>query len=160
MKTRRLVHFAILLSLSMVGSYIKIPSMVGSLAFDAVPGYFAALCFSPLLGAAVASLGHGATAVVSGFPLGIPIHCLIAIGMGAAAWGTGHAAKRSIILGLLVGTLINGALLPALFILIPGFGMPFFFAATPSILSATILNLVLAAMLYSVPQLKEINRGL
>lgn len=159
MNIRRLAHFSMFLALSVVGSYIKIPSMVGSLALDAVPGYFAALCISPALGAGVASLGHITTAAVSGFPLGVPIHALVSLGMATAAFCAGLLAERNLYLGATAGILVNGLVLPALFIVIPAFGMPFFLAATPSILVASILNVALAAMLYSVPSLRKATYG-
>src|SRR5665648_13939 len=75
-RTARLALFS---ALSVVGSFIKIPSPVGSLAFDSFPGFFVALFFGPAEGALVSGLGHLATAATSGFPLGI-LHIPIAVG--------------------------------------------------------------------------------
>lgn len=156
MKAKRLTRLGILIALSVVGSFIKIPSPVGSLAFDAVPGYFAALSISPGIGALVAALGHAATATVSGLPLG-PLHMVVALGMALAAYSAGRLARVNLYLGSLVGVLINGLLLPAIFILLPDFGLPFFWAVTPSILVAALLNVSLAVALHSLPSIKRIT---
>jgi riboflavin transporter FmnP len=159
MKIRQLARVAVLVALSVLGSFIKIPSMVGSLAFDAVPGYYAALAVSPLTGAVVAGLGHVATAFVSGLPLGAPIHAIVVLGMTLAGYVTGVAAKRSRLLGCAAGVVINGLALPALFIVIPGFGMAFFLAATPSILGASVLNVSVALALAKLPLLAKVSHA-
>lgn len=159
MNTKRLAHIGVLIALSVLGAFIKIPSMVGSLAFDAVPGFYAALAICPLTGAVVAGLGHVATALVSGMPLGLPIHLLVALGMMLAAYTAGVTAKLNKLVGCAVGVVVNGILLPAMFIAIPGFGMPFFTAASPSILLAAALNVTIAFGLTKVPALRNITHG-
>lgn len=159
MKLKTLTQVGVLVALSVIGAFIKIPSVVGSLAFDAVPGYFAALCFSPVIGASVAVLGHAATATWSGFPLGIPVHMLISTGMCCAAYTTGALAKHNLYVGALAGVLINGLLLPAVFIALPQFGTAFFVTATPSILAASVLNVTASVLLYRAPVLRSLSRG-
>ncbi|MGA3406539.1 MAG: ECF transporter S component, partial [Candidatus Bathyarchaeia archaeon] len=51
--------------LSVVGSFIHLPGPVQTVAFDSAPGFFAALLYGPLDGAAVCGLGHLATAIVN-----------------------------------------------------------------------------------------------
>lgn len=159
MNIKRLTHIGVLIALSVLGAFIKIPSMVGSLAFDAVPGFYAALAICPLTGAVVAGLGHVATALVSGMPLGIPIHLLVALGMMLAAYAAGVTAKLNKLMGCVAGVVVNGILLPAMFIVIPGFGMGFFTVATPSILLAAVLNVAVALGLTSIPALKSMTHG-
>ena len=95
----RTARLAIFSALSVVGSLIKIPSPVGSLAFDSFPGFFVALLFGPAEGALVSGLGHIATAATSGFPLGI-LHIPIAIGMALAAAAIGLLNKMHKSLGV------------------------------------------------------------
>ncbi len=106
----RAARISIFTALTVVGSLLKIPSPVGSLAFDSAPGFFAALLFGPTEGALVSGLGHLATAVVSGFPLGI-LHLPIALGMALAGAAIGFINKFSKKWGfapaLLIGVIIN-----------------------------------------------------
>ncbi len=67
-KTLTLV--AMLIALSAIGALIKVFNTV---AFDSMPGYFAALYLGGWYGALVISLGHMLTAITSGFPLGLQI---------------------------------------------------------------------------------------
>lgn len=156
MNVKKITHIAALIALSVIGAFIKIPSMVGSLAFDAVPGFYAALAINPATGAIVAGLGHVATAVISGMPLGLPIHAMVAMGMMVAAYLAGAAAKLNIFAGCAVGIVINGIALPAMFIIIPGFGISFFIAASPSILVAATLNMLVAFALTKVSALRKL----
>ncbi len=145
MEARKMALPAILVALSTVGSLIKIPSLVGTPALDSAPGYFAALALGGGSAAAVAALGHLLTALTAGFPLGPPIHGLIATGMAGCALGTyflrrlagrGVAAAGAVVL--------NGVALPAAFILLPGFGLPFFVAMLGPLLVASLINVGLA----------------
>ena len=76
--TRKLTFTALFIALSFVGSYIKI---FGTVAFDSLPGFLAALVFGPIYGAAIGFLGHLFTALSSGFPLSLPMHLAIAVSM-------------------------------------------------------------------------------
>jgi len=155
LKISTITKIGLLIALSVVGAFIRIPSPVGTLAFDAVPGFYAALVISPITGAIVAGIGHAATAVINGMPLGLPIHTLISLGMMTAAFATGSLAKQHKIWGCVVGVNINGIALPALLILIPGFGLPFFVASVVSILVASILNMAVAYALFNVEILRK-----
>ncbi len=158
----RAARISIFTALTVVGSLLKIPSPVGSLAFDSAPGFFAALFFGPFEGALVSGLGHLATAVVSGFPLGI-LHLPIAIGMALAGAAIGFLNKLSKTWGfvpaLLVGVVINTVLV---FPLVPW--LPVVLGATtvadinigwaiavgfvPFLVIAATLNAVVAGLVY------------
>jgi len=90
---RRVARVAILVALSGVGAFIKIPSPTGTVALDAAPGYLAAVAFSPLEGGVVGALGHLISAATAGFPLGLPIHLIIAAEMFVFAWLFGLLAR-------------------------------------------------------------------
>ncbi|MHC1589786.1 MAG: ECF transporter S component [Candidatus Hecatellaceae archaeon] len=81
-KTLRVARWGVFSALSVIGSFFPFPSPVGTIAFDSFPGYLAALYFGALDGAVICGVGHLATAVVHGFPLGF-WHFLIALGMAA-----------------------------------------------------------------------------
>ncbi len=74
---------AMLIALSAVGSLIKVFNTV---AFDSMPGYFAALFLGGWQGALVIALGHMLTALTSGFVLGIPIHIYVAAQMAVYSY--------------------------------------------------------------------------
>ncbi len=85
---------ALMVALSAVGAFIKIPSPLGSIAMDSSPGYlYASLC-GPLGGAPVAFFGHLASAFTVGFPLGVPIHLVVAAEMGLCAAVYGWIGRR------------------------------------------------------------------
>ena len=147
--TVRLARMAVLVALSAAGANLKIPALTGTPALDSAPGYFAALALGAGEGAAVAGVGHLLTALTAGFPLTVPIHLLIALGMAGCAAAVAAVARR---LGLCwacaAGVIVNGAVFPALFI--PWFGVPFFAAMVVPLLVASALNLGLAALAYEV----------
>lgn len=91
---RRVARMAIFVALSAVGALIKIPSPTGTVALDSCPGYFSAVAFGWLEGGIVAAIGHIFTAATTGFPLGVPIHILIAAEMAVFAAAFWWISKR------------------------------------------------------------------
>ncbi|MFB3889763.1 MAG: ECF transporter S component [Candidatus Bathyarchaeia archaeon] len=152
--TWRTARIAVLTALSAAGSLLKIPSPVGSLAFDSTPGFFAALLFGPAEGAVVSGLGHLATAAVSGFPLGA-LHVPIAFGMALAGAAIGLLNKLSRRWGffpaLAIGVTVNTVLV---FPLVPflaediSVGWIIAVSYTPFLLVAAALNAVVAGFAY------------
>ncbi len=149
--TARLTRIGVLVALSAVGAGIKIPSILGTPALDSAPGYFAALAFGLSDGALVIGLGHLITALTAGFPLTLPLHLVVALGMAgcaaAVAW-TARAMSRW--LAVAVGVALNGVALPALFILLPAFGWPFFSAMVLPLSIASLINVALAVIAQEV----------
>lgn len=82
--TKNIVITALFIALSFVGSYVKI---FGTIAFDSLPGFLAALLLGPVYGAAIGFWGHLCTALTSGFPLSIPMHLVIATTMSISMLG-------------------------------------------------------------------------
>jgi uncharacterized membrane protein len=146
----RTARIAIFIALCAVGSLIKIPSPVGSLAFDSAAGFFAALCFGALEGSIVLGFGHIATAVVSGFPLGY-LHLPIALGMALAGISIGFITKANktwgFIPALAVGVIINTAFT---FVVVPdpNYGLAVALAFIPFVFTAAVLNAVVAGLVY------------
>ena len=119
--TKKLAQVGMLLALSYLGSLIKIPTPVGTTAFDSAPAYFSGLLLGGMWGALVGFFGHLFTALVSGFPLSLPIHLVIAIGMGASVLLFSYLYRRSRALGIIGALLANGVLLPLALLAWPNF---------------------------------------
>ncbi len=150
----RTARLAIFSALSVVGSFIKIPSPVGSLAFDSFPGFFVALFFGPAEGALVSGLGHLATAATSGFPLGV-LHIPIAFGMAlaAAAIGLLNRIHKSlgVVIALSAGVAFNTIIV---FPLVPwlaediNVGWLIAIGYAPFLFVAATLNAIVAGIIY------------
>lgn len=142
-------RLAVLIALAAVGAMIKIPSPTGTVALDAAPGFLAALLFGPAPGATVAGLGHLASAGMVGFPLGLPLHLFIALQMVIVAILIGYGNRRlGTVYAMIIGIIANGLAAPAAFIVIPGFGLPFFLAMVVPLLVASVINVMVAGLLY------------
>ena len=101
--TKKLVIAAFFIALSLVGSYIKI---FGTIAFDSLPGFLAALLLGPVYGAVIGFFGHIFTALTSGFPFSVPMHIVIAATMAITMFGFGFTYKALIDRLPMAGTLI------------------------------------------------------
>ena len=88
--TKTLALMALFVALSFVGSYLRI---FGSIAFDSLPGFLAALMLGPIHGAIIGFLGHLFTALLSGFPLSPPLHLVIAATMALTMYVYGLTYK-------------------------------------------------------------------
>jgi len=146
MKVKTLTMTAILIALSAVGAFIKIPSPTGTVALDSLPGYFAALYLSPGIGAVVAALGHLLSAATAGFPLTLPLHLLVALEMAIFAAIFGILGKKNIPFAVIVATILNGVIAPLSFAVLPKFGMAFFYSMVVPLLFASFINIFLAGL--------------
>lgn len=145
-RTLRVVRIAVFAALSVVGSFIHLPSPVPSVAFDSAPGFFAALYFGPLEGFCVFGLGHLATAIVSGFPLGI-LHLPIAVGLAFAGAAVGVVNRRwNYPSAVATGVVINTALVV---LAVPVLGVAGTLSFTPFLFIAATVNGVVAAAAYA-----------
>jgi uncharacterized membrane protein len=151
---KTVTYMAILIALSFIGSLIKIQ---GSIAFDSMPGYFAAIFLGPYLGGIVALLGHLLTAITSGFPLTIPMHIIVALEMFVFAYVFSITYKRYnpyIATGIV--TILNGPIAAliasAISILfkLPLNGWPLFYAVVIPLTIASFLNSLIAVLIYRV----------
>lgn len=92
----------------------------------------------------VCAVGHIATSVVNGFPLGI-LHIPIAVGLAAAggAMGFVNTVKRrwSMIAGLFAGVAINTL---SVVIVVPTLGWPVALSLSPYIFFASLVNAIVA----------------
>ncbi|HHY12233.1 MAG TPA: ECF transporter S component [Firmicutes bacterium] len=178
---KQLTLAALMVALSAVGAFIKFPGPLGSIAMDSCPGYLYASICGPLGGVSVAFLGHLASAFTVGFPLGVPIHLVVAAEMGLCAavygWigrrleagggiGTTDGRARTLagrssrpwLLAGLVAVVLNGAGAPLA--LSPWLGMA---AVVPLILPLTVaslMNVALAILMRRVLNSKRVSEGI
>ncbi|SFD45009.1 alpha-ribazole transporter [Bacillus sp. OV194] len=152
MLNRKFTIFIAFLSLSVAGSFIKIPAIVGSVAFDSMPALAAGALMSPLAGMAVGCIGHLMSAGLSGFPLG-PLHLLIAVQMGLLSFCFGILYRRNFkMAAILVFIVGNGIAAPLCFW--PVLGKAAVLAFIPGLVVAAVLNGVAAHLL--IPRLRPV----
>ncbi|MCW4018257.1 MAG: ECF transporter S component [Candidatus Bathyarchaeota archaeon] len=146
----RVARISIFTALCAAGAFLKIPSPVGSLALDSAAGFFVALYFGAAEGALVCGLGHLATAVVSGFPLGY-LHLPIALGMALAGAAVGLINKTHRTWGfppaLAAGVAINTG---STFFVVPdpNYGLALALAFLSFVFAAAVLNVFIAGLAY------------
>ena len=144
-RTYRAARIPVFCALSVIGSFIHLPGPISTVAFDSAPGFFAALYFGPLDGAAVSGIGHIATSVINGFPLGI-LHFPIALGLACAGAAIGIVkTKLNAIMGLVVGIIINTALVV---LAVPAIGWAATISFTPFLFLAACVNAIAAGVAY------------
>ncbi len=147
--TKQIAIMAIFIALSAVGAFIKIPSPIGSIGLDSAPGYFAAVAFGPVIGGIVIAIGHLLSGAVVGFPLTIPVHLGIAIGMALIAWVfylLGRKGIVGLVAGVVICSLLNSFALGVL--LIPIGGTALYVSMIVPLMVASAVNLVVAAIAY------------
>lgn len=145
--TRRIAMVAVFIALSAVGALIKIPSPIGTVALDSAPGFFSALAFGGVEGSIVIGLGHLLTSAVVGFPLGIPMHLIIAVEM--AVWAVVFRfvnVKIGLIPAVIVASILNGVV--GAFTVFPIGGMGAVLGLLPFLLLGSVINIVVSALAY------------
>lgn len=148
--TKMIVMMGLFIGMSAAGAYIKIPNPVtSSIALDSLPAYMAALVLGGGPGAAVGFLGHMLSAALGGFPLSLPIHLLIAVEMSVIMFVFSFIAKKfNLVISVIIGILLNGIVSPAVLIFIPGMGLPAFLGSLIPLTAASVLNIIVAAVVY------------
>jgi uncharacterized membrane protein len=133
---------------------VKIPGPAGSIALDSAPAFFAALYFSPMVGAVVGLVGHLGSALTGGWPLG-GLHIYVAIEMFIWVLIFGFFASRhkTILILLFAGILaaiLNGVIGTLLLTVTPICNLEWAFATKLIwvLLIAAIVNITLAITAY------------
>jgi len=159
--TKNLVVLALFIALSFVGSYIKI---FGTIAFDSLPAFLAALLLGPGYGALTGFLGHLFTALTSGFPLSIPMHLAIAAAMAITMQGFGSIYKAlrnkisvtgNLVITGITGLVLNGPVSLALSMCVmailagkdAALGL---LAMLPALVLASAANVIISVLLFKV----------
>ncbi len=144
---RRIAIMAVFIALSAVGTLIKIPSPVGTVGLDSAPGFFSALAFGGIEGGVVIALGHLLSSWVAGFPLGIPMHLVIAVEMAVFALIFRFVNKKvGLITAVVVTILLNGVV--GAFMVFPMGGMGAVLGLMPFLLVGSVINVVVSALAY------------
>jgi uncharacterized membrane protein len=153
MKTRKLVLTALFIALSFVGANIKV---MGSIAFDSMPGFLGTLMLGPVYGAIIGAAGHFLTALLSGFPMTIPVHMVIMVGMAItmAAFGFVYnkfsEKKYGTIIAIITAILINGPILLLMVtpLLLPVMGISGILVLLPTLTGVSAINVILGVVVY------------
>lgn len=156
MELKKMILTALFIALSFCGANIKI---FGTIAFDSLPAFLAGLLMGPLYGAIVGFLGHIFTSLLSGFPFGIVIHCIIGISMIITMVGFSLAYKflesrvhifYNLVITVVIGTILNSPLSLAICypFLEPILSKQGIFAMLPLLTLASIANIIIAIVLY------------
>lgn len=155
MKTKNLVLASLFIALSFIGANIKI---MQTIAFDSMPAFLGTLILGPFYGAIIGALGHFLTALTSGFPLTVPVHIVIMIGMALTMISFGYTYKYfsikskpiGSISAAIVAVIVNGPVLTLLTapLLIPVMGKVGLIAMLPILCGASALNAVIALVVY------------
>lgn len=150
----------VLIALSAIGAMIKIQ---GTIAFDSMPGYFAALYINPIAGGVVAALGHFLTALTSGFPLSLPMHLMLMMIMGVVAYIFGFIGNKiNGVIACLIATILNGPVCTAISavtakaLALPFSGAAMFTALVVPLTIASAVNIVLAFVVHKIIRNKRI----
>lgn len=147
-KLRKLILTAMVAAICAVGAMIKVPAFISTAALDSAPAFLGVVFLSPILAGVAGLIGHFITALTSGFPLG-PLHIIIAVEMLIVVWVFGVMHKKGMYFWKWpVALVLNGivAPLPFYFIISPAF----FWGALGSILMATVINLIIVAVVMPV----------
>lgn len=149
LSARKLAIMAVFIALSAAGSFVKIPSPLGSVGLDSAPGFFTAIAFGGWMGFIVIAVGHLLGSGIVGFPLTLPVHLAIAAGMGLCALAFRWVGRRGtawLVVSVITTSLLNSFGLGLIVVPIGGWGM--YLASVPSLLLGAAINLVLAAVAY------------
>lgn len=155
MKTKDLVLTALFIALCFVGANIKV---MGTIAFDSAPAFLGALLLGPVYGGIIGASGHFLTALISGFPLSLPVH-LITMAIMALTMVVFTLIYKLFLntskllaatLSIICGALVNGplALLILTPLLIPVMGKTGIMALVPILSGVAALNALIAVIVY------------
>lgn len=151
-KLRLLILTALIAAICVIGSFIKVPGIITTAALDSAPAFISVLFLPPLFAGASGALGHIATGLTSGFPLGV-FHLIIAIEMFViiAIFAVMHR-KGFHISKWIFAVIGNGIIapLPFYFLISPAF----YIGSIASLTVATLINCVIALIV--IPVLKTV----
>lgn len=150
--TFRIARISVFSALSVIGSFIHLPGPIQTVAFDSAPGFFVALYFGAFDGAVVSGIGHAATSMVNGLPLGV-LHVPIALGLALAGGVIGVVNEKwNGLAATCAGVALNTGLIV---IVIPVLGLPATLSFLPFLFLAACVNGFVALVVYTA-----INRRL
>lgn len=156
MKTKKIVLTALFVALCFIGANIK---AMGSIAFDSMPAFLAAIMLGPVYGAIVGALGHFLTALTSGFYLTLPVHLITMAAMALTMAAFAVVYKKflntnrilAIVISIMIAVIINGplALLALTPLLLPMMGKAGIMGLAPILSGVAALNALIAILVYN-----------
>jgi len=147
--TLRITLLALFIALAAVGANIKI---MGSIAFDALPAFLAAMLLGSKEGAIAGAAGHLFSALLSGFPMTLPMHLVVAAEMAAICALTGWLVqKRGLpVWGAAVPAFaLNAFVSPLIVVFWPGMGISVYLVLLVPLAIASAVNVAGAAALFT-----------
>lgn len=138
-KLRFMVLTALISAICVIGSFIKVPlpGPVTTAALDSAPALISAVFLPPLFAGTVGALGHIATGLTSGMPLGI-FHALIAIEMFVIVYIFAVLHRNGFQISKWIFVIIaNGIIAP----------LPFYFLVSPAFYMGSIVTLSVATVM-------------
>ena len=152
--TKNITYCGLFIAISIVGAMFPV---YGSIAFDSLAGFFAALFLGPSAGAIVCGLGHIGTAAINGFPYSLPLHILVMIGMAIAGYSFGFIYRKiNWLLAIIIAILINGPILTLMTVPVTTFlgiepgGWMLFKILLPTLTLVSAINIVFAYIIFKV----------
>lgn len=147
-KLRIMVLTALTAAICVIGSFIKVPGFITTAALDSAPAFLSVVFLPPIFSGIAGGLGHIATALTSGFPLG-PLHLLIACEMFLIIYVFNLLHRKQFDIFKWVFLIVaNGIIspLPFYFIISP----QFYFGALPSLVIASMINAIVAMIIIPI----------
>ncbi|NLJ33028.1 MAG: ECF transporter S component [Firmicutes bacterium] len=154
---RRSLRLILFVFLSLVGSMIRLPLPMGSVALETFPGYFAALSFGWVDGGLVAGLSHLLVSALGGFPLGIWLHFLAGLQMALWAVCFCYINDRVGMFFAIIAITILHSLVSVVYTL-PIWNMVIFSGLLLPLATAAAVNLSLAGLLFLLGARKRSTR--
>ncbi|RUL57009.1 ECF transporter S component [Lysinibacillus antri] len=151
-KLKLMTLTALIAALCVIGSFIKVPGFITTAALDSAPAFLSVAFLPPIFSGVAGALGHLATALTSGFPLG-PFHFLIAAEMFIIVFFFNILHKNGFTMFKWVFLVVANGILspfPFYFIISPAF----YLSALPSLLVATIINVIIVIVV--MPMLSKV----
>jgi riboflavin transporter len=147
-RLRKILLAALFCAMAVVGANIKI---AGSIAFDSLPAFLAAMLMGGTYGAIIGSVGHMVSALLAGFPLTLPLHIVVAVEMAAICFVTGQIARKGgkmVILAAVTAFVLNAFVSPAVLIFWPGMGFTAYLGLLAPLGLASFANVFIATIVY------------
>lgn len=136
-KLQLIVLTALISALCVIGGFIKVPGFITTAALDTAPAFISVAFLPPLYSGFAALIGHFATSLTSGFPLG-PFHILIAVEMFIIVYVFNILHQKGYkIMKWIFLIVANGVLSP----------LPFYFIMSPAFYSAAVVSLTIATVI-------------
>ncbi len=145
--TLRITLLALFIALAAVGANIKI---MGSIAFDALPAFLAAMLLGSREGAIAGAAGHLFSALLSGFPMTLPMHLVVAAEMAAICYLTGWMVQKRglpIWAASIPAFALNAFVSPLIVVVWPGMGPAVYLTLLIPLTIASAVNVAGAALL-------------